>query len=115
MASTITAERIRAARKAHGWVPYLVAYEQTGIKPDAWQNWETRGVEPSADALRRLSATLGVTTDWLLGVSDDGGPVDRAQATPSGPAPAEKTAEAADRTVRRGSRSSRRSSSSRRR
>jgi transcriptional regulator with XRE-family HTH domain len=113
--------RIREARIAQGWATYLDIYNQTGgseggVPPKTWENWETDRSDPTASNLARLSVYLRVTTDWLLGLSEDGGPGGRARAMPSGGHPpfARMFEEAAD-SARRGSRSARRSNPKRRR
>lgn len=107
--------RIREARLAQGWATRRDAYDATKIPAESWENWESDRVAPQAKFIALLAVKLQVTADWLLGVSDDGGPLDPSRAMPSGPAPDESTAQAAERRARRDSRSATRSNSSRRR
>ena len=62
-------DRIRQGREAQGWIPRIRAYEETGISPDSWANWETGRATPHPDTLRELCVHLQVTADWLLGLS----------------------------------------------
>ena len=45
--------------------------ERSGLQPSAISHFETGGRSPSFDNLRRLADALNVTTDYLLGRSDD--------------------------------------------
>lgn len=102
--------RIREARVHQGWVRYKDADAATGISLDNWANWETERTRPDAENLVRLCSTLHVTADWLLGLSDLGGPAGRERAMPSGePPPGEAMTSEARRRALRGTRSSTRS------
>jgi transcriptional regulator with XRE-family HTH domain len=65
--------RLTRARKACGWNQADLAAE-VGSSQSIVSRWE-RGVgEPTHVQLYRLSLALKVATDWLLGLSDEGGP-----------------------------------------
>ena len=65
--------RLKAFRKSHklsgGEVEKL-----TGIKQPMISRWETGDAEPSIANVLRISRSLGVSADYLLGLSDDENP-----------------------------------------
>lgn len=63
-------QRIRAAREAKGWTAAGLA-RKTRYRLDAW---EVRGLESgkynaTADDVRRICRTLGISADWLLDIN----------------------------------------------
>lgn len=62
-------ERIVSARKSHGWSQLDLAGEM-GVAQSTVANWERGARGLSAETLMALSAALGVTVSWLLGVAD---------------------------------------------
>ncbi len=48
---------------------------ETGINTNAFQNWEKRGTVPSGDVVAKLADYFHVSTDYLLGRTDDPAPV----------------------------------------
>ena len=63
-------ERVKASRKSIGKTQKdLAAY--LGISERGYQNYEMGKREPSLDVLKRLADYLGVTTDYLLGRSEE--------------------------------------------
>lgn len=42
-----------------------------GIKQNTYSDWETGKSEPNLENVVKLAEILGITTDFLLGVSDD--------------------------------------------
>lgn len=70
---TIFAERLRDARERLRGLTQTQLAEKTGLPPTSISHFEnpegTR--KPSFDNLRRLAIALDVTTDYLLGRSND--------------------------------------------
>ena len=63
-------ERLESLRGAKTQKEFAALYE---IPLNTYTNW-VRGIrEPSASALVKLCTQLGVSADWLLGLSDDRG------------------------------------------
>ncbi|MBA4543819.1 MULTISPECIES: helix-turn-helix transcriptional regulator [Thermoactinomyces] len=62
--------RLRAARKSLGLNQKDLA-KKIGVKPTTYSNWETDVALPRAEELKKLSNVLGVSIDYLLGVTDD--------------------------------------------
>lgn len=48
---------------------------ETGINTNAFQNWEKRGNIPSGDVVAKIADYFHVSTDYLLGRTDDPHPV----------------------------------------
>lgn len=72
---SVTSERLLACRKALGMKQYAVEKE-AGMNRHTLGGYECGRREPGAHALRKLSRIYGVTSDYLLGLSDtknDGG------------------------------------------
>ena len=59
-------ERLRAARDLRGLSQSELA-TKAGFQPSAISHFETGGRSPSFDNLKRLADALSVTTDYLLG------------------------------------------------
>lgn len=64
------AQQLRAARQARGWTQAELA-ERVGIAVEVCGRLERGGVLPRADTLVRLSESLGVRTDTLLGLGTE--------------------------------------------
>lgn len=62
--------KIAEARKAKGWNQQKLA-EMMGTTQQQIARWETGQRDPKADVVIKLSALLGVTVSYLLGVDDD--------------------------------------------
>lgn len=67
----IFAERLRTAREELRGLSQGELAKKTGLQPAAISHFETGGRKASFDNLRKLAAALDVTTDYLLGRSDD--------------------------------------------
>ena len=63
-------DRLRAARDRQGWSQAELA-EKSGFQASAISRFETGAAKPSFENLRRLAGALRVSTDYLLGLSDD--------------------------------------------
>ena len=76
-------ERLGKARDKASMTQQALA-DAIGVSKAAISRWEAGTREPGMDYLAKLSETLGVTTDYLLGLSDSDGSVmsinDRAMA-----------------------------------
>jgi transcriptional regulator with XRE-family HTH domain len=62
--------RLRAARDLRGWSQSELA-ARAGMPPSSIAHFEAGSRKPSFDTLRRLAIALEVTTDYLLGRTDD--------------------------------------------
>jgi len=58
--------------------------EKLGVKKQSISNWENDNIMPSIDMLIRIADFFHVSTDYLLGRSDEGGP-DAAKKPPEKP------------------------------
>jgi transcriptional regulator with XRE-family HTH domain len=63
-------DRLRAARELRKLSQSDLA-EKTGLQPSAISHFEQDRRSPSFDNLKRMANALNVTTDYLLGRSDD--------------------------------------------
>ena len=66
----IFAERLRAARELRKMSQGDLA-AKSGLQPSAISHFETGGRSPSFENLKRLADALNVTTDYLLGRSEN--------------------------------------------
>jgi len=66
-------DRLRQAREARGWTQDEFA-EHAGMSRPHVSRYECGSVIPSVKSLVKLCSELGVTADWLLGLSEEGGP-----------------------------------------
>jgi len=66
-------ERLRQARELRGFAPGDLA-DRTGIPGSSISHFEAGRRKPSFDSLRKLATTLGVSTDYLLGLADNPAP-----------------------------------------
>ena len=71
--NAITSERIQIARVARGWSRERLASE-SGLSYGSVIAWESRGSAPSAESIVALARALGVSSDYLLGLTDDMSP-----------------------------------------
>lgn len=63
-------DRLKQTREARGWNQSEVA-KKSGLQPAAISHFETGQRAPSFDNLRKLSDTLNVSVDFLLGRIDE--------------------------------------------
>lgn len=63
-------ERLKAARKMRGWSQGELA-ARANLPPSSIAHFEAGSRKPSFDNLRRLAVALEVSTDFLLGRTDD--------------------------------------------
>ncbi|MCA1358725.1 helix-turn-helix transcriptional regulator [Bradyrhizobium sp. IC3069] len=68
--SAVFPDRLKSARDLRGLNQDQLA-KRSGLQGSAISHFETGTRKPSFDNLRRLADALGVTTDYLLGRSDD--------------------------------------------
>lgn len=68
--SELFAERLKAARLLRKWTQAELA-ARAELPPTSIAHFESGSRKPSFDTLRRLAGALDVTTDYLLGRSDD--------------------------------------------
>jgi transcriptional regulator with XRE-family HTH domain len=68
--SAIFPKRLKAARDLRGLSQDQLA-ERSGLQGSAISHFETGGRKPSFDNLKRLADALGVSTDYLLGRTND--------------------------------------------
>lgn len=63
-------ERLRQAREAAGHSQTSLA-ELLNVQPKQIWRWETDKYIPEAESIIHLAKTLNVSTDYLLGLTDD--------------------------------------------
>ena len=63
-------ERLKKARVAAGLTQQFVA-DSIGVLLRSYQRYERGESEPSLFILVSLSVVIGVSTDWLLGLTDE--------------------------------------------
>ncbi len=68
--STIFPGRLKTARDLRGLSQDQLA-ERSGLQSSAISHFETGGRKPSFDNLKRLADALGISTDYLLGRTED--------------------------------------------
>jgi transcriptional regulator with XRE-family HTH domain len=68
--TAIFPKRLKAARELRGFNQEELG-ERSGLQGSAISHFETGGRKPSFDNLKRLADALGVSTDYLLGRTDD--------------------------------------------
>lgn len=62
--------RIKELRTAHGLTQVDFA-KSLSVSKQAVSNWENNNIQPSIDMLLKIADYFGVTTDYLLGRSND--------------------------------------------
>lgn len=62
--------RIKELRTAHGLTQVDFA-KKLSVSKQAVSNWENNNIQPSVDMLIKIADYFGVTTDYLLGRSND--------------------------------------------
>lgn len=62
--------RIKELRTAHGLTQVEFA-QKLSVSKQAVSNWENNNIQPSIDMLVKIADYFGVTTDYLLGRSND--------------------------------------------
>ena len=67
------AQRLVALRKAKGLYQKDVA-SAFGLERTTYAKYETRGIQPPNDMVVKLANFFGVSTDYLLGISDNPNP-----------------------------------------
>jgi len=78
-------ERLETIMHWTGWRPSEFAAAIGADKASAY-GWSKGATEPGAESIRKICASLGVSADWLLGLSNKGGPAEPA-ASPERPKP----------------------------
>jgi transcriptional regulator with XRE-family HTH domain len=68
--SHVFSKRLKEVRELRGLNQVDLA-NKAGLQPTAISHFETGGRAPSFDNLRRLADALNVSTDYLIGRSDD--------------------------------------------
>ena len=63
-------ERIKEQRKKLRYTQRQLA-DKINVSPQVISNWERGYTEPSSEDIKKLSAILDVSSDYLLGLSDD--------------------------------------------
>ena len=70
-------ERLRALRGTASQADFAA---KIGVKQTSYSSWERGVKDPAAQTLAQIASTFGVSSDWLLGLSDkppDPSPPDR--------------------------------------
>jgi len=76
--STITAARVLALRKKHGWTQDELA-EKANLERKSITRYENGQNIPGGKALHALARVFGVTADYLLGLTDHPYPIPAAE------------------------------------
>ncbi len=71
----ILGDRLRSSREAKGWKQVYVA-KILEITSQALSNYERGDRDPDTPLLRQLAELYGVSTDYLVGLTDDPAPKD---------------------------------------
>jgi repressor LexA len=76
--SALRKDRLKALREQHGWSRRELS-RLCGLGEASIGKYETGEIDPTATSLKILADHLDVSTDYLLGISDD--PTRKAKAT----------------------------------
>ena len=68
--SEVFPQRLRAAREMRRWSQNELG-QRSGLPPSSVAHFEAGSRKPSFDSLHRVATALEVTTDYLLGRTDD--------------------------------------------
>lgn len=63
----VLADRLRALRGSMSQTDFAL---KLGVKQTSYSSWERGIKDPLAQTLAQIANTLGVSADWLLGLSD---------------------------------------------
>lgn len=74
----MVSERLKTIMHWTYWKPYQLA-EAIGVDRASIHYWLNGPQEPEAESIRKICASLRVSSDWLLGLSDEGGPTEPKQ------------------------------------
>ena len=66
--SSVLGERLKELR---GSMSQAAFANRIGIKQTSYSAWERGVKEPGATVVAKIASAFGVSTDWLLGMSDD--------------------------------------------
>ena len=66
----LRADRLRALREEHGWSQRELA-RLCGFGEGQVRKYELEGNDPSSTHLKRMAELLGVSLDFLVGLTDD--------------------------------------------
>lgn len=61
------ANRLRELRGVQSQTEFAA---KIGVNQTSYSSWERGSKDPAAQTLAKIASTFGVTTDWLLGLSD---------------------------------------------
>lgn len=61
--------RLKQARKTKGYTQKYIA-EALSVTPATYSRYESGDINPDPDTLRKISSLLGVSVDYLIGISD---------------------------------------------
>ena len=70
-ANIVFGKRLKSARK-NADMTQQAAADKFGVSLRGYCRWEAGQTEPSFGTLAAISSELGVTSDYLLGLSDEG-------------------------------------------
>ncbi len=63
-------ERLKVARKMAG-ISQVALAERLNVSKQSVSNWENDNIQPSIDVLIKISKTLKISTDYLLGIDTE--------------------------------------------
>lgn len=74
--------RVKELIKSHGITKNKLLVD-VGINTSAFTNWENRNTVPSGEVIAKIADYFHVSTDYLLGRTDDPRPLDKKEPTPA--------------------------------
>lgn len=63
-------EKIKELRTAHG-ISQVALAQKMGVSKQCVSNWENGYIQPSIDMLMKIADLFSVSTDYLLGLTDN--------------------------------------------
>jgi transcriptional regulator with XRE-family HTH domain len=69
-ADRIFSSRLKSARETAGWTQDQLS-GRAGLPLSSIAQFETAARKPSFDSFRRIAAALGISADYLLGLTDE--------------------------------------------
>jgi len=78
--NTMLGSRLRELRGATSQCDFA---NKIGVKQTSYSSWERGIKDPAAQTVALIASTFGVSSDWLLGLSDDRNGKSNAPVTPN--------------------------------
>lgn len=78
--NTVLSSRLRELRGATSQSDFA---DKIGVKQTSYSSWERGIKDPAAQTVARIASTFGVSSDWLLGLSNSREGMGNAPVTPN--------------------------------